>query len=32
MFWGCVGVVYGVSGGITGCLGCELCQKRLRLS
>jgi hypothetical protein len=31
-FRGCLGVVYGVSGGIGGRLGCISCQKRLRLS
>ena len=31
-FRGCFGGFKGVSRGITGCLGCILCQKRLRLS
>ena len=31
-FRGCVGGVEEVSGGIRGCLGCILCQTRLRLS
>jgi hypothetical protein len=29
---GCLGGVYEVSGGMRGCLGCHLCQKRLKLS
>ena len=31
-YWGCLGVVCEVLGGIRGCLGCILCQERLRLS
>ena len=30
--WGCLGGDQDVSGGMRGCLGCILCQKRLRLS
>ena len=29
-FLGCLGGAWGVTGGMKGCLGCMLCQKRLR--
>ena len=31
-FLGCAGDVYELSGGIRGCLGCYLCQNRLKVS